>query len=88
CPYMKMNSLDALLSVVRTVGVADDDLAPYRPHEYTELIAGRTAADIGGEPILHMRAFSREGRLPAALVEDVTTRTPKAAAPRGSDASA
>ncbi len=88
CPYMKMNSLDALLHVVRAVGVADDDLLPYRPHQYTELIGGRTAADIGGEPILHMRAFSRAGRLPDALVEDVTTRTPEAPPSRGSDASA
>lgn len=74
CPYMKMNSLDALLGVVRRAGVADDDLAPYAPHQYTELIAGRTAADIGGEPILHMRAFSREKRLPDALIQDVLTR--------------
>ncbi|HJL16295.1 MAG TPA: quinolinate synthase NadA [Sandaracinaceae bacterium LLY-WYZ-13_1] len=74
CPYMKMNSLDALLAVVRRVGVADDDLSPYFPHKYVEPIAGRTAADIGGEPILHMRAFQRDGRLPDALVEDVKTR--------------
>ncbi|MBX3268977.1 MAG: quinolinate synthase NadA [Sandaracinaceae bacterium] len=74
CPFMKMNSLDALLHVARTAAVADDDLAPYRPRLYVERIDGRTAADLGGEPILHMRAFSRGGRLPAALVEDVTTR--------------
>jgi quinolinate synthase len=74
CPYMKMNSLDALLALVRKVGVADDDLAPFEPHKYVELIAGRKAADIGGEPILHMRAFSRDKRLPDVLVEDVLTR--------------
>lgn len=74
CPFMKMNSLDALLGLVRKLGVADDDLAPYEPHQYTELVAGRTAADLGGEPILHMRAFSRAGRLPDALVSDVLTR--------------
>jgi len=88
CPYMKMNSLDALLAVVRRVGVADDDLSPFYPHEYTELIAGRTAADIGGEPILHMRDFSRQGRLPDALVQDVTTRQPPSSATPRSDASA
>ncbi len=80
CPYMKMNSLDALLSVVRKVGVADDDLAPFEPHKYVELIAGRKAADIGGEPILHMRAFSRDKRLPDALVSDVLTRHERRAA--------
>ncbi|HBQ13773.1 MAG: quinolinate synthase NadA [Sandaracinaceae bacterium] len=79
CPYMKMNSLDALLSVVRKVGVADDDLAPYEPHKYVELVDGRTAADIGGEPILHMRGFQKQKALPAALVEDVETRHAKRA---------
>ncbi|MCB9598718.1 MAG: quinolinate synthase NadA [Sandaracinaceae bacterium] len=87
CPYMKMNSLDALLNVVRTVGVADDDLTPYFPRKYLELIAGRQAADIGTEPILHMRAFSRAGRLSDALVQDITTRAAPAAS-TGSDASA
>lgn len=74
CPYMKMNSLDALLSVVRSIGAADDDLTAYHPRKYTELIAGRPAADIGGEPILHMRDFQREGRLSDELVLDVQTR--------------
>jgi quinolinate synthase len=80
CPFMKMNSLDALLDVVRKVGVADDDLARFEPRQYTERIAGRKAADIGGEPILHMREFSRGGRLPAALVDDVLTRFARRAA--------
>jgi quinolinate synthase len=79
CPYMKMNSLEALLALVRRIGVADDDLAPYAPRQYTELVLGRTAADLGGEPILHMRAFSRTGRLPDALVEDVLMRQPRQA---------
>lgn len=74
CPFMKMNSLDALLALVRKVGVADDDLAAFEPHKYTELVQGKTAAELGGEPILQMRAFSREGRLPDALVEDIVTR--------------
>jgi quinolinate synthase len=77
CPYMKMNSLDALLSVVRRIGVADDDLAPNHPRHYEELVLGRKMADIGGEPILHMRAFSRTKKLPDALVEDVITREPR-----------
>lgn len=74
CPYMKMNSLDALLDVVRKVGVADDDLTAYEPHKYLELVDGRSMADLGGEPILHMRAFSRAGKLSDALVSDVVTR--------------
>jgi quinolinate synthase len=75
CPYMKMNSLDALLEVVRKVGVADDDLSAYEPHKYVELIAGRVAADIGGEPILHMRHFQQTGRLSDALVADIRGRS-------------
>jgi hypothetical protein len=37
-------------------------------------IRGRTVADLGGEPILHMRAFQRGGELPDALVSDVLCR--------------
>lgn len=77
CPFMKMNSLDALLALVRRVGVADDDLAPFYPHTYVERVVGRTVADLGGEPILHMRAFSSGKRLSDALVRDVTTRFAK-----------
>ncbi|MFT5687072.1 MAG: quinolinate synthase, partial [Myxococcota bacterium] len=64
CPYMKMNSLDALTDVVESVGT-DRDMRPLEPKKYTQLIGGRTAADIGSEPILHMRHFQRSGELPA-----------------------
>lgn len=74
CPYMKMNSLDALRALVRRLGVADDDLVPYHPRKYVDRIQGRTAADLGGEPILYMRQFQRTGRLPERLVRDVITR--------------
>ncbi|MEM1414981.1 MAG: quinolinate synthase NadA, partial [Myxococcota bacterium] len=75
CPYMKMNSLEALLDLCRRVeAVPGADLAPFEPKKYVERIDGRTAADLGGEPILHMRGFQQTGRLPDALVEDVRTR--------------
>ncbi len=75
CPYMKMNSLDALLDVLRIVGTdREATLAPYRPRRATGTIAGRGAVEIASEPILHMRAFQRTGRLPDALVRDVFTR--------------
>lgn len=73
CPYMKMNSLDALLGLCRSLG-GPKDLSAFHPKKYTELVAGRAAADIGTEPILHMRTFSRNRRLPAELVVDVQTR--------------
>ena len=75
CPYMKMNSLDALLDVLRVVGTErEPTLAAYRPRRAAGTIAGRSAVDLGSEPILHMRAFQRTGRLPDALVRDVVTR--------------
>lgn len=73
CPYMKMNSLDALLSVCEQIGSGDAALEVYKPRTYTEMIAGRTAADLGGEPILHMRAFATDKALPKALLDQVTS---------------
>jgi quinolinate synthase len=75
CPYMKMNSLDSTLDLLRRVDVvANATLMPFRPREYAELVAGHSAAELGGQSILHMRHFQREGRLSHALVEDVRTR--------------
>jgi quinolinate synthase len=75
CPYMKMNSLDALFGVLERVAEGDEEgLRPFAPHKYTERVAGRTMADLGGEPILHMREFQRTGRLPPALVQDMKGR--------------
>ncbi|MFW6197602.1 MAG: quinolinate synthase NadA, partial [Myxococcota bacterium] len=75
CPYMKMNSLDALTDLLRKVGeVPAAELAPFEPRKYVETVAGRTIADLGGEPILHMRAYQRDGRLSDALERDIETR--------------
>lgn len=75
CPYMKMNSLDALLDLLHELGEAPAKrLAPFEPRKYVEPVDGRTVADLGGEPILHMRAYQRTGRLPDALVQDILTR--------------
>ena len=73
CPYMKMNSLDALMEVAGRIGV--ESLEGYAPRVYTEEIDGRTAAEVGGEPILFMRDLQREGRLPEALVALVSRRS-------------
>lgn len=75
CPYMKMNNLQALFGVLARV-VTDDRaaLAPFAPRAYREQVAGRSAAEMGSEPILHMRALQRDGRLPEALVADVLGR--------------
>lgn len=72
CPYMKMNSLQALLDVLNETDL--ETLRPYEPRKYREEIAGRTMADLGSEPILHMRALHRDGVLSEALVEDILSR--------------
>ena len=75
CPYMKMNSLDALLELLGRVGVAGKvSLAPFEPRKYVEQVAGHTAAEMGGRPILHMRHFQKHGRLSDELVLDIQTR--------------
>jgi quinolinate synthase len=77
CPYMKMNSLDALMGILDRINVVPGvSLATFEPKKYGELIAGRSAADLGGIPILAMRGFHAEGRLPDSLVNDILTRTP------------
>ena len=80
CPYMKMNSLRGLIALLERVDVEpDSNLVPFEPRKYTQEIGGRTAADLGGEPILHMRAFQQSAELPEALVQDVLGRAREAA---------
>ncbi len=75
CPYMKMNSLRALLGLLERIDAEPrSSLVPFEPRKYVQEIGGRTAADLGGEPILHMRAFQRSGELSDALVRDVLGR--------------
>lgn len=78
CPYMKMNSLDALFDLLRQLppaGVAEPTrLTIFHPSVYAERIQGRSVADVGGEPILHMRGFQKSGHIPEALRADVLSR--------------
>jgi len=72
CPYMKMNSLEAMFGVIEQL--ADDqtqNLELFKPKKYTQLIKGKSAALLGGEPILFMRHFQRHGRLPDRLVRQI-----------------
>ena len=79
CPYMKMNSLRALIGLLERIDVEPgSNLVPFEPRKYVQEIRGRSAADLGGEPILHMRAFQRSGQLPEALVDDIVSRGPEA----------
>lgn len=74
CPFMKMNRLDRLFAVLGQVGGDPAALAPFEPRKYDEILGGKTVAELGGLPILHMRAFGQTGELPAALVQDVRSR--------------
>jgi hypothetical protein len=71
---MKMNSLNALMQVCEGIGdrVA---LAGYEPRKYEETIDGRTAAELGGEPILHMRALQHGGKIGPELESDILARS-------------
>lgn len=76
CPYMKMNSLEALMRVCARVGdpAGEASLEACKPRPYEELVGGRTMAQAGCVPILHMRGFQKGGRLPDALVADIAGR--------------
>ncbi|EFN58534.1 hypothetical protein CHLNCDRAFT_19680, partial [Chlorella variabilis] len=76
CPYMKMNSLQALMTVCQRVGSPAGEalLEAFKPRPYTELVDGKTMAQAGCVPILHMRGFQKGGKLPEALVADITGR--------------
>ncbi len=75
CPYMKMSSLDALFALLTRMGdESDAALAAFHPRVLPDRVGGRSIAELGGLPILHMRAFGKEKRLPTELVDDVLSR--------------
>ena len=64
CPYMKMNSLDALLRVAGLIGTEAGEamLAAHAPRTYAGAAEGEASvAARGCVPILHMRDFQRDG---------------------------
>jgi quinolinate synthase len=83
CPYMKMNSLDALCDLLERLPVKDSSdrqaarnaLVDYEPRKYAELVSGKTVAALGTEPILHMRGFQRSGTLSHELLADLRGRS-------------
>jgi quinolinate synthase len=86
CPYMRMNTLGALLAVCSALPAAHDvslqapaatppQLLPYLPKPYAERMPdGSTVARAGCVPILHMRHFHANKTLSEELVADITTR--------------
>lgn len=72
CPYMKINSLDALLGVLRSLPKDRRSLELYKPKQYDDLLQGHSLAQLGGEPILAMQHFQRNGKMDAELIARVT----------------
>jgi quinolinate synthase len=77
CPYMKMNSLDALLGLMERVQ-DPARLAVFEPETYSEQLDGRSLAELGTVSILHMRHFQQHAALSNELVSDILSRQPAA----------
>ncbi|XP_027332068.1 quinolinate synthase, chloroplastic isoform X2 [Abrus precatorius] len=60
CPYMKMNSLTSLLNVCHHLPDEENVLSAYKAEQFKlQTPNGKSVADVGCEPILHMRNFQR-----------------------------
>jgi quinolinate synthase len=78
CPYMKMNSLDTLLSLIERIEREPASaLEAYKPREYHEQLDGQSIAQLGTRSIVRMRDFHAAGKLPAELV-DALSASPRA----------
>lgn len=84
CPYMKMNSIDALQSLAERIAVTADRhsdlvLASHAPRQLAKDVTMQGAA-----PILEMREFMRSGNLSEGLVRDIDERGSAVAVPKDS----
>ncbi|KAJ0989462.1 hypothetical protein J5N97_007818 [Dioscorea zingiberensis] len=76
CPYMKMNSLRSLLQVCHQLPDKDNSLLAYQASRLNvRTPLGNSVAEVGCEPILHMRHFQATGKLPEKLVNQVLGRS-------------
>ncbi|KDP31015.1 hypothetical protein JCGZ_11391 [Jatropha curcas] len=72
CPYMKMNSLDSLLKVCEHLPDEKNVIAEYEAERFKlQTPSGKSIADVGCEPILHMRHFQMTKEMPEKLVNEV-----------------
>ncbi|GAB4860633.1 hypothetical protein Ancab_035795 [Ancistrocladus abbreviatus] len=72
CPYMKMNSLAALLKVCHQLPDDGHILSAYEAARFSsQTKSGKPVADVGCEPILHMRHFQSTRELPGKLVHQI-----------------
>ncbi|KAG0492849.1 hypothetical protein HPP92_006247 [Vanilla planifolia] len=78
CPYMKMNSLRALLQVCHHLPDKDNSLTAYQAKGFSSTTPlGRSVAEVGCEPILHMRHFQATGKLPDKLIQQILDHSEK-----------
>ncbi|KAM0940310.1 putative quinolinate synthase [Dioscorea sansibarensis] len=76
CPYMKMNSLRSLLWVCNQLPDKDNSLLAYQASRLNvKTPLGNSVADVGCEPILHMRHFQATKNLPEKLVNQILNLT-------------
>jgi quinolinate synthase len=72
CPYMKMNSLSSLLKVCQHLPDKKDGLSAYEAGRFSLRTSnGKLIADVGCEPILHMRHFQANKKLPEKLISQI-----------------
>ncbi|XP_073013991.1 quinolinate synthase, chloroplastic [Typha latifolia] len=79
CPYMKMNSLNSLLRVCHQLPDEGHTLSAYEAGRFDATTPlGKSVAEVGCEPILHMRQFQATGKLPEMLVHHILSQTGEA----------
>nr|XP_043616606.1 quinolinate synthase, chloroplastic [Erigeron canadensis] len=72
CPYMKMNSLTSLLKVCGSLPLGKDGLTRYEAGRFSlRTPKGNSIADVGCEPILHMRHYQATKKLPEKLINQI-----------------
>ncbi|CAE6232224.1 unnamed protein product [Arabidopsis arenosa] len=72
CPYMKMNSLSSLLKVCHKLPDLENIYGGFIAERFKrQTPQGKLIADVGCEPILHMRHFQANKVLPEKLVRQV-----------------
>ncbi|KAG8652616.1 hypothetical protein MANES_06G111600v8 [Manihot esculenta] len=72
CPYMKMNSLNSLVKVCQHLPDEKSAIVAYEAERFkVQTPSGKSIAEVGCEPILHMRHFQTRKELPEKLVNDV-----------------
>ncbi|KAK9117335.1 hypothetical protein Sjap_016282 [Stephania japonica] len=78
CPYMKMNSLSSLLKVCNHLPDEMHLLSSYTAGRFnSQTPQGKSVADVGCEPILHMRHFQASRKLSEKLVNQILQNNPR-----------